>query len=80
MATRKLSNKSPAMISSVRSPSIPVIPGKKTPSNLFHNQMLCFRHITRLLARIDYIGSVDKMANKAELRFSIHGLGKVGRD
>lgn len=40
--------------------------------------MLCFRHITRLLARIDYIGSVNKMTNKVELRFWIEGLGKIG--
>ena len=42
--------------------------------------MLCFRHLSRLLARVDYIGSVDKITGKAELRFHLQGLEKAVRN
>ncbi len=41
--------------------------------------MLCFCHICSLLARIDYIGCVDKITGKAELRLYINGIGKLVR-
>jgi hypothetical protein len=39
--------------------------------------MLCLFHICSLLARIDYIGCVDKTTGKAELRLFINGIEKL---
>jgi len=38
-----------------------------------------FFHIFSLLARIEYIGYVDKLTGKAELRFYINGIEKPVR-
>jgi hypothetical protein len=38
--------------------------------------MLCFRHIFSLLARVDYIGDVNKLTGKAKLRFYIKDIEK----
>jgi hypothetical protein len=36
-----------------------------------------FFHIFSLLARVEYIGCVDKLTGKAELRFHIKGIDKT---
>jgi hypothetical protein len=35
-----------------------------------------FFHIFSLLARVEYIGCIDKVTGKAELRFYINGIEK----